>query len=98
MKKKKHKKEKDCNAKRRYLTNMEYIEFIDFTLYLVNKLERNKKQVEQIVQIAINKNEILVNIWKSLISQKDEDTKIKKFVTFTNIQFDIVSTPDTVKL
>ncbi|CAB4402375.1 unnamed protein product [Rhizophagus irregularis] len=96
MKKRKHEEEKDCNAKRRYLTNIEYGEFTDFALCLVNKLERNEKQVGQIVRMAVDKNEVLVNIWKSLISQKDEDTKIKKFVALTNIQFDMVGIPDII--
>ena len=41
---------------------IEYKEFTDFALYLINKLERNKKQVRKIVQITVCKNEILVNI------------------------------------
>ena len=41
---------------------IEYKEFTDFALYLINKLERNEKQVRKIVQIAVCKNEILVNI------------------------------------
>jgi len=46
-KKRKHEEEEECNAKRRYLTNMEYGEFTDFALCLVNKLERNEKQLRQ---------------------------------------------------
>jgi hypothetical protein len=55
-------------------------------------------QVGKIVRLAIAKDEILINIWKSLISQKDDDAKIKKFVTLANFQFDMVSTPDIIFL
>ena len=55
-------------------------------------------QVGKIVRLAIAKDEILINIWKSLISQKDDDAKIKKFVTQANFQFDMVSTPDIIFL
>ncbi len=46
----------------------------DFALNVVSKLEGNEEQVGQI--------EILMNIWKSLITQKNDGTKIKKFVAF----------------
>ena len=94
--KRKNEEDDERNAKRRYLTNIEYGEFTDFVLCLINKLEKNEEQVGEIVQMAVGKNEVLVNIWKSLITQKDEDTKIKKFVTLTNFQFDMVSTPDII--
>lgn len=94
-KKRKHEEEKECNTKR-CLTNMEYGEFTDFALFLVNKLERNEKQVEKVIQIAVDKNEVLVDIWRSLISQEDEDMKIKKFVALTNIQFDMVGATDII--
>jgi len=42
--KRKH-KEDESNAKRKFLTNLEYGEFTDFALCLVNKLEKNEKQV-----------------------------------------------------
>ncbi|CAG8542177.1 99_t:CDS:2 [Funneliformis caledonium] len=86
--KRKHEEEDVC-AKKRNLTNIEYGEFTDFALRLVSKLERNEKQASQIVRMVVDKNEVLVNVWKSLITQKDEDKKIKKFVALTNFQFDM---------
>ncbi|CAG8714188.1 16717_t:CDS:2, partial [Funneliformis mosseae] len=86
--KRKHEEEDVC-AKKRNLTNIEYGEFTDFALCLVSKLERNEKQASQIVRMVIDKNEVLVNVRKSLITQKDEDKKIKKFVALTNFQFDM---------
>ncbi|RGB24604.1 hypothetical protein C1646_676244 [Rhizophagus diaphanus] len=95
LSKKKYEEEKECNTKR-CLTNMEYGEFTDFALFLVNKLERNEKQVEKVIQMAMDKNEVLVDIWRSLISQEDKDMKIKKFVALTNIQFDIVGATNII--
>ncbi|CAG8610938.1 1175_t:CDS:2 [Acaulospora colombiana] len=80
----------DYNAKRGHLTNVEYGEFTDFALSLVSKLEKNEEQVKQVIRMAIAKNEALVNIWRSLITQRDEDAKIKKFVNFVNIRFNLV--------
>ena len=40
-------------------------------------MEKNEDQVGKIAWLAIAKDEILINIWKSLISQKDNDAKIK---------------------
>ncbi|CAG8635737.1 16947_t:CDS:2 [Cetraspora pellucida] len=83
-----------CNVKKRDLKNIEYRELTDFTLNVISKLEKNEEQVGKIVRLAIAKDETLINIWKSLMTQKDEYVKIKKFVTLANFQFDMVSTPD----
>jgi len=81
----------ECNVKRRDLKNIEYGELTDFVLNVVSKLEENEEQVGKIIRLAIviAKDEILINIWKSLMTQKD-DTKIKKFVTLANFQFVMV--------
>ncbi|CAG8535361.1 31866_t:CDS:2 [Gigaspora margarita] len=87
----KHEEEEECNVKRKYLSNIEYGEFTDFALYLVNKLEKNEEQIGQIARMAVAKNDILIDIWGSLITQKDENAKIKKFVALINFQFDMVA-------
>ncbi|CAG8602225.1 16282_t:CDS:2 [Acaulospora morrowiae] len=86
----------ECNVKKRDLKNMEYGELTDFALNVVSKLEKNEEQVGKIVRLAIAKDEALINIWKSLMTQKDEYAKIIKFVTLANFQFDMVSTPDII--
>ncbi|KAF0561129.1 hypothetical protein F8M41_025326 [Gigaspora margarita] len=85
----KHEEEEECNVKRKYLSNIEYGEFTDFALYLVNKLEKNEEQIGQIARMAVVKNDILIDIWGSLITQKDENAKLKKFVALINFQFDM---------
>ncbi|RIB15814.1 hypothetical protein C2G38_2191542 [Gigaspora rosea] len=87
--KRKCEEEEECNVKRKYLSNIEYGEFTDFVLYLVSKLEKNEDQTGQIVRMAVAKNDKLIDIWDSLITRKDENAKIKKFVALINFQFDM---------
>ncbi|CAG8697910.1 6144_t:CDS:1, partial [Ambispora gerdemannii] len=88
--KKRHEEDdNECNVKRKDLKNIKYGELTDFVLNVVSKLEKNEEQVGKIVRLAIAKDEILINIWKSLMTQKDEDAKIKKFVILANFQFDM---------
>lgn len=84
-----------CSPKRRHIENIEYGKLTDFVLSIANKLENNEEQVKKIIQLAIAKDEMLMNIWESLMTKKD-DVRIKKFVTLVNYQFDMVSIPDII--
>jgi hypothetical protein len=56
-----------CNTnglKRRNTENNEYGILTDFVLSIVNKLEKNEEQVKRLV---IAKDEILMNVWESLM-------------------------------
>ncbi|RIA87539.1 hypothetical protein C1645_777125 [Glomus cerebriforme] len=71
------------------MENLDYGELTDFALNIVNKLEKNEEQVKKIIQLVIAKDKIMMNIWKSLSTKKEEDLRIKKFVTLANYQFDM---------
>jgi len=95
----KRKHDEDDNmfrAKKRNITDKGYGELTDFAIDLVNKLENDEEQIKNVMQLIIAKDEMVVNIWKSLISQSDENSRIKKFVTLVNFQFSMVSTPDII--
>ncbi|CAG8474049.1 11620_t:CDS:2 [Dentiscutata heterogama] len=89
--------EVDHQIKKRKLRDLELEEdkcqleeLTDFALDIIGKLESsNKEQLNRIVQMAISKNELLLNIWKSIDVKKDEDTKIEKFVKLMNMQFEM---------
>ncbi|CAG8842986.1 43772_t:CDS:2, partial [Gigaspora margarita] len=89
--------EVDHQIKKRKLRDLELEEdkrqleeLTDFALDIIGKLESSdKEQLNRIVQMAISKNELLLNIWKSIDVKKDEDTKIEKFVKLMNMQFEM---------
>ncbi|RIB20514.1 hypothetical protein C2G38_2141124 [Gigaspora rosea] len=90
--------EADYQIKKRKLRDLELEEdkrqleeLTDFALDIIGKLESSdKEQLNRIVQMAISKNELLLNIWKSIDVKKDEDTKIEKFVKLMNMQFEML--------
>ncbi|RIB15745.1 hypothetical protein C2G38_2092577 [Gigaspora rosea] len=82
--------EDEIQERKRHMTNKELGELIDFALNIINKLEpENKEHLNQIVQLAVDKNEAFINIWRALVTSKDESTKIRKFISLMNIRFNI---------
>ncbi|CAG8618492.1 13449_t:CDS:2 [Cetraspora pellucida] len=97
--------EVDHQMKKRKLRDLELEdkcqleELTDFALDIIGKLESSdKEQLNRIVQMAISKNELLLNIWKSIDVKKDEDTKIEKFVKLMNMQFEMDLKPKRIKV
>lgn len=67
-------------------------DLVDFALDNINKLKSdNKEQIKKIVQLAVNKDDTFLNIWKSLAFRKDKRMIVEKFITIMNIQFGMVS-------
>ncbi|CAG8481442.1 2612_t:CDS:2 [Acaulospora morrowiae] len=72
------------------MTDEELGELIDFALNIVNKLEsENKEHLNQIVRLAVDKNDAFMNIWRALDTSKDESAKIRKFISLMNIRFNM---------
>ncbi|CAG8582015.1 16710_t:CDS:2 [Cetraspora pellucida] len=98
--------EVDHQIKKRKLRDLELEEdkrqleeLTNFALDIIGKLESSdKEQLNRIVQMAISKNELLLNIWKSIDVKKDEDTKIEKFVKLMNMQFEMDLKPKRIKV
>ena len=72
-----------------------HADLVDFALYMINKLQSSKEDVKQILQLAVNKDNTFMNIYKSLVFQKNKKDKsviVEKFIAIMNIQYDMVST------
>ncbi len=67
----------------------------DFALDIIDKLV-SSDELKQIVRLASEENETFMNVWKSLVTQKNESTKIEKFIALMNAQFNMVSIPDII--
>ena len=69
---------------------------VDFALNIINKLKPSKEEhVKQILQLAVNKDNTFMNIYKSLLFRKDKSDGsviVEKFITIMNIQYNMVST------
>ena len=93
MKRKHENNEDEFQERKRRMTDEKLRELvIDFALNIVNKLEsENKEHLNQIVRLAVDKNEALINIWRTLVISKDESAKIRKFISLMNIRFDMVN-------
>ncbi|CAG8821480.1 28358_t:CDS:2, partial [Dentiscutata erythropus] len=64
MKRRHENNEDEIQERKRHMTDEELGELIDFTLNIVNKLEpEDKEHLNQIVRLAIDKNETFINIW-----------------------------------
>ncbi|CAI2198847.1 4151_t:CDS:2, partial [Funneliformis geosporum] len=73
MKKKHENNENEFQERKRHMTDEELRELTDFALNIVNKLEsENKEHLNQIVRLAVDKNEAFINIWRTLVTSKDE--------------------------
>ncbi|RHZ88869.1 hypothetical protein Glove_21g41 [Diversispora epigaea] len=89
--KRKHESDEDeFQEKKRRMTDEELGELMDFALDIINKLEsESEEHLNQIVRLAVDKNEAFINIWRSLITRKDENVKIQKFISLMNVRFDM---------
>ena len=67
----------------------------DFALDIIDKLD-SSDELKQIVRLALEKNDTFMNVRKSLATQRDESTKIRKFIALMNSQFNMVSIPDII--
>jgi hypothetical protein len=70
-------------------------ELTDFALEIIDKLDSSDESKQQIVHLALEKNDIFINIKESLTN---ESTKIDKFIALMNSQFKMVSILDNVFL
>ncbi|CAG8576338.1 3972_t:CDS:2 [Funneliformis mosseae] len=64
-------------------------ELTDFTLDIMNQLESSEKELKRIVQMAISKDELYLNVLRSINAKQDEDTRIEKFTKIMNILFEM---------
>ncbi|CAG8727659.1 14482_t:CDS:2, partial [Funneliformis caledonium] len=64
-------------------------ELTDFTLDIMNQLESSEKELKRIVQMAISKDELYLNVLRSINEKQDEDTRIEKFTKIMNILFEM---------
>ncbi|CAG8584756.1 2518_t:CDS:2 [Funneliformis mosseae] len=61
-----------------------------FALDIVNKLKSTDEgHLSQIVRLAVDEEKAFVNIWKSLVTRKDESARIQKFISLMNVCFDM---------
>jgi len=92
MKRRHENNEDEIQERKRHMTDEELGELTDFALNIVNKLEpENKEHLNQIVRLAVDKNEAFINIWRALVTSKDESAKIRKFISLMNIRFNMVN-------
>jgi hypothetical protein len=63
-------------------------ELTDFALEIINKLDSSDESKQQIVRLALERNVTFINIKESLMN---ESTKINKFISLMNSQFNMVS-------
>ena len=92
MKRKHENNEDEFQERKRHMTDEELGELIDFALNIINKLEsENKEHLNQIVRLAVDKNEAFINIRRALVTSKDKSAKIRKFISLMNIRFDMVN-------
>ncbi|CAG8575651.1 7569_t:CDS:2, partial [Gigaspora rosea] len=80
------------DRKKRTSDDEELGKLTDFALDIIKKVKSdNQDHLNKIIRLAVEKNESFLNIWKSLITREDEDSKIQKFICSMNICFDMVN-------
>ncbi|CAI2169755.1 12123_t:CDS:2 [Funneliformis geosporum] len=82
---------------KRELVDSKLDELTDLVLDIMNQLESSEKELKRIVQMAISKDDIFLNILRSVYAIQDEDTKIKKFIKLMNILFEMKLKPKRIK-
>ncbi|CAI2180873.1 8207_t:CDS:2 [Funneliformis geosporum] len=89
--KRKHEENGDkLHERKKRMTDIELGELVDFALDIVNKLKSTDEgHLSQIVRLAVDEDKAFVNIWKSLVTQKDESARIQKFISLMNVRFDM---------
>ena len=69
------------------------IDLVDFALDIINKLKSSKEEnIKQILKLAVNQDNMFMNIYKSLVLRKDKSVIVEKFIAIINIQYKMVST------
>ena len=69
------------------------IDLVDFALDIINKLKSSKEEnIKQILKLAVNQDNMFMNIYKSLVLRKDKSVIVEKFIAIMNIQYEMVST------
>ncbi|CAG8534455.1 6534_t:CDS:2 [Funneliformis caledonium] len=78
------------HERKKRMTEIELVELVDFALDIVNKLKSTDEgHLSQIVRLAVDEDKAFVNIWKSLVTRKDESARIQKFISLMNVCFDM---------
>lgn len=68
-------------------------DLVDFALDIINKLKSSKEEnIKQILKLAVNQDNMFMNIYKSLVLRKDKSVIVEKFIAIMNIQYEMVST------
>ncbi|CAG8578404.1 1729_t:CDS:2 [Paraglomus occultum] len=71
MKRRHENNENEFQERKRHMTDEELGELTDFALNIVEP--ENKEHLNQIVRLAVDKNEAFINIWRALVTSKDEE-------------------------
>src|ERR1044072_8211449 len=57
------------------------IDLVDFALDIINKLKSSKEEnIKQILKLAVNQDNMFMNIYKSLVLRKDKSVIVEKFI------------------